>query len=77
MKKITQAGNDQAILGASPTMQHAYSVNSYQTMIVVTTNAWASGLEDMPILDVEWLKVNSVYVRVTSPLWKPRVQRLY
>ncbi len=70
LKKIMQASNDEAIMGASPTMQHAYRVNSYQTMIVVTTNTWASGCEKMPIFDVDWLKANSVYVRVTSPLWK-------
>lgn len=70
LKKIMQASNDVAILGASPTMQHAYRVNSYQTMIIVTTNTWAPGCATMQADDVEWLKANSVYVHVTSPLWK-------
>jgi len=69
LKKILQSSNDEAIMGASPTMQHAYRVNSYQTMIVVTTNTWASGLEELPVPDVQWLKVNAVYVHVTTPLW--------
>jgi len=71
LKKIMQASNDSAIMGASPTMQHAYVVNTFRTMIVVTTNTWASGLADMPSFDVDWLRVNSVYVLVTTPLWLP------
>ena len=59
-------------MGSSPTMQRAYRVNSYQTMIVVTTNTWSSGLCTMPAGDVDWLKANSVYVHVTGPLWKQR-----
>ena len=70
VKKIMQASNDCAVLGASPTMQHAYSVNSFRTMIVVTTNTWAAGMVGMPESDVEWLKANSVYVHVQHKLWK-------
>ena len=72
LKKIMQSSNDEAVMGSSPTMQHAYRVNSYQTMIVVTTNTWSSGLCTMPAGDVDWLKANSVYVHVTGPLWKQR-----
>ena len=70
LKKIMQASNDDAIMGASPTMQHAYRVNSYKTMIVVTTNTWSSGLRGMPDADVDWLRINSFYVHVPGPLWK-------
>ncbi len=68
--KIMQASNDDAIMGPSPTMQHAYRANSYQTMIVVTTNTWSSGFKGMPVADVEWLRASSYYVHVPSPLWK-------
>ena len=67
LKKIMQSSNDDAVMASSPTMQHAYRVNSYQTMIVVTTNTWSSGLCTMPGGDVDWLKANSVYVHVTTP----------
>ena len=70
LKKIMQASNDDAIMGASPTMQHAYRVNSYQTMIIVTTNTWSSGFKGMPAADVEWLRANSYYIHVPGPLWK-------
>ena len=70
LKKIMQASNDDAIMGSSPTMQHAYRVNSYQTMIVVTTNTWSSGFKGMPVADVDWLRANSYYVHVPGPLWK-------
>ena len=70
LKKIMQASNDDAIMGASPTMQHAYRVNSYKTMIVVTTNTWSSGLRGMPEADVDWLRINAFYVHVPGPLWK-------
>ncbi len=61
-----QSSNDEAVMA----MQHAYRVNSYQTMIVVTTNTWSSGCSTMPGGDVDWLEANSVYVHVTGQLWK-------
>ena len=73
LKKIMQASNDEAVMGSSPTMQSAYRVNSYRTMIVVTTNTWASGCAQLPVKDAEWLKVNSIYVHVPGPLWKQQV----
>ena len=39
-------------------------------MIVVTTNTWVSGYNEMLVSDVDWLKANSVYVNVLSPLWQ-------
>jgi hypothetical protein len=70
LKKILQASNDDCLMGASPTMQHAYVVNTYRTMIVITTNTWSSGLSRVAMPDHEWLTANSVYVEVTAPLWK-------
>ena len=70
LKKILQASNDDAVLGTSPTMLHAYVVNSYRTMIIITTNTWATGLLGMPKHDVEWLQMNCVYIHVVEPLWE-------
>ena len=70
LKKIMQASNDDAVMGASPTMQHVYRINTYRTMIVVTTNTWAAGLQEVSVEDADWLKANSVYVHVPGPLWK-------
>ncbi len=70
LKKILQCSNDDALMGASPTMQHAYVVNTYRTMIVITTNTWQAGIGKMPGADYEWLQANSVVINVQQPLWK-------
>ena len=39
-------------------------------MIVVKTNTWAAGLQEVSVEDADWLKANSVYVHVPGPLWE-------
>jgi len=69
LKKVMQASNDDALLGASPTMQHAYTVNSHRTMIVVTTNVWAVGLKTLHEEHRDWLFHNSIVVHIDAPMW--------
>jgi hypothetical protein len=71
IKKVMQASNDGCVLGVSPTMQHAYKVNTFRTRIVVCTNTWASRMGSLDRVQQEWLSANSYYVFVESPLYLP------
>jgi len=60
--------SDDEYFGRCLGMCIAAVVNSYRTMIVVTTNTWASGLPVVPEFDVARLRAHSVYVLVGTPL---------
>ena len=68
-KKLFQASASVVNLGSSPTNQHLYDVWVHRVMLVVASNRWAFELQDLRHEDANWLQANSVYVRVSRPLW--------
>ena len=69
VKKLAQAGVDIARLGQSATNQVSYQVWFHRVKLVICCNGWATHLNDMPPEDVAWLNKNSVYVKVSAPLF--------
>ena len=71
-KKLIQASNEPCIMGTSPTMQHSYTVYTWRTKFVISTNTWESGMGCKSITDEdrEWLVNNAVVVQVDEPLWE-------
>ena len=69
VKKLAQAGVDMARLGQSATNQVSYQVWFHRVKLVICANGWEVQLRDLPPEDVAWLKKNSVYVKVTEPLF--------
>ena len=68
-KKLFQAPPAVLTLGNSSTNCHAYSVWVHQKLLVVSTNRWEAELAQLPSVDADWLKANSVVIRVVAPLW--------
>jgi hypothetical protein len=68
-KKLFQSGIDVAKLASSATNNCAYSVWMHRVKQVVCSNVWESELKLLPDGDRDWINKNSVYVKVTSPLW--------
>ena len=69
-KKLVQAGVDMARLGQSATNQVSYQVWFHRVKLVVCCNGWDEQVRKMPSEDAAWLKKNSVYVKVTEPLFE-------
>ena len=68
-RKLFQAGPTPVILGGSSTNVYSYSVFVHRVKFVVCSNVW-SDLVEREIPDTQqWLKDNSVYYKVTTPLW--------
>ncbi len=68
-KKLFQSGIDIAKLASSATNNCAYSVWMHRVKQVVCSNVWESELKLLPDGDRDWINKNSIYVKVTSPLW--------
>lgn len=69
LKKALQASNEPVVMGVSPTMISSYTVHLWRIPLIVCTNLWDSGLKKMKKVDRDWLRTNSVYVKVREPLW--------
>ena len=68
-KKLFQSGIDIAKLASSATNNCAYSVWMHRVKQIVCSNVWESELKLLPDGDRDWINKNSIYVKVTSPLW--------
>ncbi len=56
-------------MGQSATNCHAYLVWHHGCKLVVSTNLWEENLQRLPLMQREWLRVNSVVVLVRGPLF--------
>ena len=68
-KKLFQASASLVKLATSKTDCHSYEVWAHRVMFVITSNRWHAELNQLLYEDSEWLRHNSVYVRVQQPLW--------
>ena len=69
-KKLFQASASKCKMASSPTNLNAYDVWFHQVRIIVASNKWEQQLNAMCHEDATWINANSVYVRVTGPLWE-------
>lgn len=68
-KKVFQSGIDFAKIAGSATNNQAYTVWMHGIKQVVASNKWEEQLAELPRGDRAWIVANSVYVKVTEPLW--------
>ena len=69
-KKLFQASVGWVTLGSSPTNTLTYKVCVHQKLLVCATNVWETELEQLSHADYDWLKENSVVVKVSKPLYE-------
>ena len=68
VKKLAQASVDMVRLGQSATNVVSYIVWFHRVKMVVASNVWARDLARCSKADREWLKENSYYLFVDSPM---------
>ena len=68
-KKLIQGQAVQIQLGQTNTSVHSYTVFPWGIMMVVCSNNWSPLLRTLAAEDEDWLRANSVHVRVEQPLW--------
>lgn len=68
-KKLFQSGMDRVYLGQSNTNCHAYTVAVHAKRMIIASNTWSAELQQLPSVDVDWLRANSVHILVDRPLW--------
>lgn len=57
-------------MASSATNCHSYEVCVYRTMLILANNKWSRQIRELDMEDEEWLRMNSVHVLRTTPLWE-------
>ena len=70
-KKLFQAGPSPCQVQTSTTNSRAYNVYVGGKMFVICSNLWQERMATLSPADHEWIDRNSVYMRVTEPMWAP------
>ena len=68
-KKLFQASINPVTYGSSPTNAFVHTVWMHGVKMVIGSNCWSEELRKLEEADREWIKNNSVYIFVDSPLW--------
>jgi hypothetical protein len=67
-RKLFQCGPSWVDLGQSPTGAHVYRVWLNDAVMIVCSNHWTDGLDNMKHSDAEWIRANQVHVVVKTTL---------
>ena len=68
-KKLFQCPATEVLLGCSTTNCHAYEVFVSGIGMIVCSNTWSEEIATMSPADQDWLAANSIYMKVSSPLF--------
>ena len=69
-RKVFQAQSAKVQLGCSATNMYSYDVFVWRKKFVLASNNWDTSLSQLSEPDQEWIKANSVVLRVTEPMWQ-------
>jgi hypothetical protein len=69
-KKLFQGQAVEIQMGQTNTSMNAYTIFPWGCKMVVCSNLWEFQLMQLPHHDVDWLRKNSIVVRVSQPLWQ-------
>jgi hypothetical protein len=67
-RKLFQCGPAWVDLGQSPTGAHVYRVWLNDAVMIVCSNHWTEGLNNLKHSDAEWIRANQVHVLVSTTL---------
>ena len=68
-KKLFQAQPIMCDMGTSGTNCHAYKVCLHRKPIIICSNDWAAKVERLMLSQRDWLKDNTVVIRVDTKLY--------
>jgi len=68
-KKLFQASASWVTMSSSTTNMYSYKIWTHQVKMIIASNRWNVELQTLQVADADWLRSNSFYVAVTSPLW--------
>ncbi len=69
-KALFQGTAKDCVLGSSATNKFVYSVWTYGTMLVITSNHWVADVSELSKEDQEWIHENEVYVLCQNKLYE-------
>ena len=70
VRKLAQASVDEVVLGQCCTSMSSYKLWFHRIKLVICSNEWGRLSEQLRSEDKEWFRLNSIYVRVDSPLYE-------
>ena len=68
-KRLFQAPDKWVAMGTSKTNCYTYKAWVFRKKLVVSSNNWKKELKQLSRADRDWIKKNTIYVRVNNPLW--------
>ena len=68
-KKLFQSAAGWVTMCSSATNMYSYAIWPHGLKFILTSNLWESQLKKCKIEDRRWIDANSVYIKVTEPLW--------
>ena len=69
-RKVFQAQSAPVQLGCSATNMYAYEIYVWRKKFVLASNNWDSSLSQLSAADQDWIRANSIVLRVTEPMWQ-------
>ena len=69
-RKVVQAQSAKVQLGCSATNTYSYDIFVWKKGFLLASNNWDTSLSQLSEPDQEWIKANSVVLRVTEPMWQ-------
>ena len=68
-KRLFQGPPTRVILGATRTNKYTYAAFVFRKRMVVGSNCWAEELAKLPEGDQKWIRANTIYLNVTTPMF--------
>ena len=69
-RKVFQSQSAGVQLGCSATNMYSYEVYVWRKKLVLASNNWDSSLSQLSAPDQDWIRANSIVLRVTEPMWQ-------
>ena len=68
-KRLLQGPPEIVVMGSTQSNRFTYQAFVYRKRIVIGSNTWKKELKKCTKKDRDWVQANTVYVKVTAPLW--------
>ena len=69
-KRLFQGPATKVVLGSSQTNKFTYQAFVFRKRFVICSNKWKKQLKKVSKTDREWINKNTIYLKVTRPMWR-------